>query len=194
MRIKPIETQYKGYRFRSRLEARWAVFFDTCGLVWEYEKEGFELPSGRYLPDFWLSNPHPEWPLAGYWIDIKPFHCSEKEMIRTCRLMVELTKATKHTSHILFGDPGNFYRMTYTKDSKQWSKRNQSDFDFVSEHDRPAMMAAAMVYGFGPYAYRANAEQAIVAARSARFGERLTLSRREGNYHNEFDEFGGNEF
>lgn len=24
-----IETEYKGYRFRSRLEARWAVFFDT---------------------------------------------------------------------------------------------------------------------------------------------------------------------
>ena len=27
--IKPIETNYKGYRFRSRLEARWAVFFDA---------------------------------------------------------------------------------------------------------------------------------------------------------------------
>ena len=26
--IKAIETYYKGYRFRSRLEARWAVFFD----------------------------------------------------------------------------------------------------------------------------------------------------------------------
>lgn len=25
--IKPIETKYDGYLFRSRLEARWAVFF-----------------------------------------------------------------------------------------------------------------------------------------------------------------------
>lgn len=51
--IKPIETLYKGYRFRSRLEARWAVFLDTLGVKWEYEPEGFELPSGRrYLPDF----------------------------------------------------------------------------------------------------------------------------------------------
>lgn len=25
--IKPIETIYNGYHFRSRLEARWAVFF-----------------------------------------------------------------------------------------------------------------------------------------------------------------------
>lgn len=51
--IKPIETYYNGYRFRSRLEARWAVFLDALGVRWEYEPEGFELPSGKwYLPDF----------------------------------------------------------------------------------------------------------------------------------------------
>lgn len=38
--ITPIETIYKGYRFRSRLEARWAVFMDACGADWEYEPEG----------------------------------------------------------------------------------------------------------------------------------------------------------
>lgn len=56
MTIKAIQTRYKGYHFRSRLEARWAVFFDALGLEWEYEPEGFELPDGtRYLPDFLLS-------------------------------------------------------------------------------------------------------------------------------------------
>lgn len=51
--IKPIETIYNGYRFRSRLEARWAVFLDCLGVKYEYEPEGFELPDGtRYLPDF----------------------------------------------------------------------------------------------------------------------------------------------
>jgi hypothetical protein len=50
--LRAIETRYKGYRFRSRLEARWAVFFDALGLRWQYEPEGFELASGRYLPDF----------------------------------------------------------------------------------------------------------------------------------------------
>jgi hypothetical protein len=51
--VKAIETVYNGYRFRSRLEARWAVFFDALGVEYEYEPEGFELPSGRrYLPDF----------------------------------------------------------------------------------------------------------------------------------------------
>jgi len=53
--IKAIETQYKGYRFRSRLEARWAVFFDACGVKWEYEPEGYDLGDGLlYLPDFLL--------------------------------------------------------------------------------------------------------------------------------------------
>lgn len=53
--IKPIETVYKGYRFRSRLEARWAVFFDTIGAKWEYEPEGYKLKDGTYyLPDFLL--------------------------------------------------------------------------------------------------------------------------------------------
>ena len=55
--IKPIETLYKGYRFRSRLEARWAVFFDTLGVEWEYEPEGFDLGDGLYyLPDFRIRN------------------------------------------------------------------------------------------------------------------------------------------
>lgn len=53
--IKAIETNYKGYKFRSRLEARWAVFFDTAGIAWEYEPEGYVLSDGRkYLPDFYL--------------------------------------------------------------------------------------------------------------------------------------------
>ena len=53
MDIKPIETIYNGYRFRSRLEARWAVFFDALGVDYEYEPEGYELGDGeRYLPDF----------------------------------------------------------------------------------------------------------------------------------------------
>jgi len=52
--IKAIETKHKGYRFRSRLEARWAVFFDALELEWEYEKEGYETTNGKYLPDFYF--------------------------------------------------------------------------------------------------------------------------------------------
>lgn len=58
MDIKPIETVYNGYRFRSRLEARWAVFFDAVGIKYQYEPEGYEVKyddcTYRYLPDFYL--------------------------------------------------------------------------------------------------------------------------------------------
>lgn len=51
--LRAIDTEYKGYLFRSRLEARWAVFFDAMQAVWQYESEGYELGDGlRYLPDF----------------------------------------------------------------------------------------------------------------------------------------------
>ena len=50
--IKAIETRYSGYRFRSRLEARWAVFFNELHLKWEYEPEGFSFNGQSYLPDF----------------------------------------------------------------------------------------------------------------------------------------------
>jgi hypothetical protein len=63
--MKAIETRYKGHRFRSRLEARWAVFFDALKIKWTYEPEGFELrDGGRYLPDFFL-------PTHDLWVEIK---------------------------------------------------------------------------------------------------------------------------
>lgn len=68
MSITPIETKYKGYRFRSRLEARWAVQLDAWGIKWEYEYQGYKVADRlnvyswdwgaakqfHYLPDFWF--------------------------------------------------------------------------------------------------------------------------------------------
>jgi hypothetical protein len=51
-----IETVYKGLRFRSRLEARWAVFFDEAGIKFEYEPQGYQVGEHRYLPDFYLTD------------------------------------------------------------------------------------------------------------------------------------------
>lgn len=64
--MQAIETVYAGYRFRSRLEARWAVFFDYAGLRWHYEVEGYTLSDGtRYLPDFNVIG-HPN-----KWVEVK---------------------------------------------------------------------------------------------------------------------------
>ncbi len=72
-RLKPIPTNYKGCKFRSRLEAKWAVFFDALEIEWRYEHEGFILsPLGEcYLPDFYL-------PELGYWIEVKPAFPNEE--------------------------------------------------------------------------------------------------------------------
>ena len=53
--IKAIETHYSGHHYRSRLEARWAIYFDHIGVDFEYESEGYEVAAGVcYLPDFFL--------------------------------------------------------------------------------------------------------------------------------------------
>ncbi len=64
-RITAIETHYKGFRFRSRLEARWAVFFDTVGIEWQYEPQGFEVFSDLREPDPWEKEPTRDKWLAG---------------------------------------------------------------------------------------------------------------------------------
>ena len=53
--IQAIPTRYGGLLFRSRLEARWALFFDRLHIPWEYEPQGFDIGDGQaYLPDFLL--------------------------------------------------------------------------------------------------------------------------------------------
>lgn len=100
MEIKAIQTEYKGYLFRSRLEARWAVFFDALNEPWEYEKEGFDLGGdvGRYLPDFYL-------PKLDVWLEVKGKEPSEIEVER-CRV---LSIKTEKSVLIVAGVPKHFY-------------------------------------------------------------------------------------
>lgn len=89
--LKAVETKYKGCRFRSRLEARWAVFFEYLEVKWEYEKEGFELgENGRYLPDFWLPTEH-------VWVEIKGAAPSDKDYSKAWSLRERLYEA--HFTH-----------------------------------------------------------------------------------------------
>jgi len=53
--VKSIVTEYRGIRFRSKLEAQWAKLLDHFQIKWDYEPDGFEFRDGTmYLPDFWL--------------------------------------------------------------------------------------------------------------------------------------------
>jgi len=92
--IKSLPTEYRGVEFRSRLEARWAVYFDEIGIEWFYELEGFALPSGPYLPDFWL-------PQVRMWAEVKPADFSEVEKLKCS----ELAKLTGFECLMLDGPP-----------------------------------------------------------------------------------------
>jgi len=92
--MKPIQTIYKGYKFRSRLEARYAVWFDSLGQPWEYEKEGYELKGGFYLPDFWL-------PELGVWLEVKGEEPTEQER----KLCEELGEHTDRAVALVSGLP-----------------------------------------------------------------------------------------
>lgn len=73
--FKSLPTMYKNCHFRSRLEARWAVYFDEMGIDWQYEREGYDLNGIYYLPDFWL-------PQVKMWAEVKPFLFSDEEMVK----------------------------------------------------------------------------------------------------------------
>lgn len=101
MNIKPIETVYNGYRFRSRLEARWAVFFDAAGIEYQYEPEGFELQDGtKYLPDFYL-------PLFDMYVEIKPSNISndDRQKAKDKLWNLVLNEHSYHAGLYCEGDP-----------------------------------------------------------------------------------------
>lgn len=82
--LKALPTEYRGLQFRSRLEARWAVFFDTLGIPYEYEREGYDLDGVWYLPDFWL-------PSIDSWVEIKPKKITDEERDKL-RMLSEVTQ------------------------------------------------------------------------------------------------------
>jgi hypothetical protein len=100
--MKAIETRYKGYRFRSRLGARWAVFFDVLGVTWEYEPEGFELGGGVcYLPDFRITSIVDN-DTATHLIEIKGAAPSPPEI----RKLASVCRGLQCMGAVLYGTPG----------------------------------------------------------------------------------------
>lgn len=101
--INAIPTQYKGIEFRSRTEARWAVFLDELGFKWEYEPEGYQLLSGWYLPDFWL-------PEIDSFLEVKPTGDVDDPR------WGELAALTNKDVYVTSGAPGSSHEM-YGPDS-----------------------------------------------------------------------------
>lgn len=72
-----IQTVYRGARFRSRLEARWAAFFDLLGWRWEYEPVDLD----GYIPDFMLLLRQP------VLVEVKPaWTCEQLEQLAAAKI------------------------------------------------------------------------------------------------------------
>lgn len=101
--IVAIPTIFSGVTFRSRLEARWALLLDALGVAWRYEAEGFNLPSGYYLPDFWLPEPR-------LWLEIKPpFDIDyDRERERLLRAQIICGELAEHTQNRVVLAASNF--------------------------------------------------------------------------------------
>ena len=188
--VRVIETDYKGYRFRSRLEARWAVFFDTLGVAWEYEREGYDLDGVWYLPDFWL-------PKARVFVEIKPNAATAEEEDKCMRLCQSYYGGADVL--LLAGDPwegaydGTLYQWTETDgsagfytwphavfadcdscDSEVWL--SSSDYGARTIKNNPACTGDKWPAEHGPLVARA-----YQAARSARFERSRRSHRKRGD-------------
>jgi hypothetical protein len=122
--IKAIDTIYRGHRFRSRLEARWAVFFDWAEVPWEYEKEGYVINGVPYLPDFWL-------PRNNLWMEIKATQPTQREM----DLVRELSDLTGSCGSIFYGTPGE-----HPGDWWYWSGDPDKLGEFTESHGGIGLM------------------------------------------------------
>lgn len=103
-KIKAIQTEYKGHKFRSRLEARWAIFFDIIGLVWEYEPDGYDLDGVWYLPDFRVYSKNTE---AVSFYEIKPSNVNQDDKFDRFKSKVRQLQVEKYDEYAK-ADPEGF--------------------------------------------------------------------------------------
>jgi hypothetical protein len=92
MRVLP--TRYDGVLYRSRTEARWAVFFNAVGCCHQWEATGYDLAGLWYLPDFWL-------PTINTYLEVKGAKPTAEER----RKSMLLSAATDSTVVVVSGAP-----------------------------------------------------------------------------------------
>src|SRR3546814_5021002 len=122
--MQAIETVWKGYRFRSRLEARWAVFFDALGLQWEYEPEGFDLgAAGWYLPDFRVQDDG--WV---HWYEVKPKESPIDLKLKAFRAVL----GCHSESHMNWNSMTHAWQINGDPVDACWTMRIFKDFDLTN--------------------------------------------------------------
>jgi len=110
-KIQSIDTNYKGYYFRSRLEARWAVYFDSLGIDYIYEPQGFFLDDGsKYLPDFYLPDFKTFVEVKGDFLDSFDYNRAKRLVKQTNLPLIILDRdpSLKHVTQMFLNEKGEF--------------------------------------------------------------------------------------
>lgn len=138
---KAIPTWYAGTLFRSRTEARWALLMDMLEIEWDYEPEGYQLPSIFYLPDFWL-------PQFACFAEVKPLTGWDEEALlkarelslcsRRCILMLDQFESSDQRVHALVPQPDVGECMRLLVDVMESIRRGCLWYDFGGDDARYA--------------------------------------------------------
>lgn len=126
--IKAIPTVYNHVQFRSRLEARWAAFFDLCGWDWDYEP--FDLEG--WAPDFMLKGK------TKALVEVKPIDFGGNDDAALRQAKVHAAKA---------------FRTAATVSPQQKSMDDMDDAELAAFLDTPVVppQYEILVIGNGPF-------------------------------------------
>jgi hypothetical protein len=91
---------YDGVLFRSRTEARWAVFWSALDVKWEYEPQGFVAAGIPYLPDFAVFAA-----VGTLWVEIKPTWQADPDGVSKWRAFADRRPVRDKSRAALFAGP-----------------------------------------------------------------------------------------
>lgn len=168
--MKALNTPYRGFLFRSRLEARWAYFWDQMGVEWEYEAEAYDLGDIRYLPDFRL-------PTRRLWVEIKGEVRDDQAGLRFIKQCSALAAQSACPVVLCFHDPYDV-RCAVFRGDRMYSDARWGVCTvcgaltvaikgvYLCRHEEGAAKLPPPTYRF----HRGQLYNAAVAARQYRFG------------------------
>lgn len=167
-----LPTQFNGCNFRSRLEARWSIFFNELGFRWEYEPEWFDLGNDvRYLPDFRIAYPKAR---GGWlWFEVKPNlsgisgadwqKLREFVKIRDLIILDGIPACRTYIPMAWFVNPKQPYPMSL--EDAEYSHSRKGVFLWDEETKLPKLRHG----GYSPSAFGASGKKVFTAAHSAQY-------------------------
>ncbi len=137
--LMAIPTEYKGRLYRSRTEARWAVFFDVAGIEVQYEPDGFVVGGISYIPDFFV----PAW---GLFIEVKPLASPSARDREKCQ---KLAEASEKRVLMVLGDPGMKKGLAFEPKPNETVDGQPATSAFLGHCRRCPRIVLCLVWGQG---------------------------------------------